>query len=204
MPGTRARTAPAQNVRARHMRVIALGTCLEERKVMAKTTRWTWQLGRIAGIAIRIHVTLLLLLAWIAIAYIVAGASGGAVVLGLMLVLSVFVVIVVHELAHALVARRFGVRTRDILLLPIGGIASLERMPENPVQELAVALVGPAVNLALAMVLWAMASGVFVRQLMGIHIGLGLVNLIPAVPMDGGRALRSLLAIGVGPTRATD
>src|SRR5439155_24986549 len=106
------------------MRAIALGTSLEVRKVMAKTTRWTWQLGRIAGIAIRVHVTLLLLLAWIGVSYVIQGARGGAVALGLLLVLSVFVVIVVHELAHALVARRFGVRTRDILLLPIGGIAS--------------------------------------------------------------------------------
>ena len=151
--------------------------------------------------------------------YALQGVGPGAVAIGLFLVVCVFAVIVVHELGHALVARKFGYQTRDILLLPIGGIASLERMPEQPVQELAVALVGPAINLAIAGLLYlgivaaggstslataTSLGGAIATQLMWINIGLALFNLIPAFPMDGGRALRALLAIGLGHSRATD
>ena len=156
---------------------------------------WTLSLGHVAGIAIRVHVTLLLLLAWI----LVASRSFASVAV----VAAVFVTIVVHELGHALLARRFGIRTRDIMLLPIGGIASLERMPERPSQELAVALVGPVINLVIAALLWGV-PGAFARQLGVINIGLALFNLIPAFPMDGGRALRALLAMRLGSERATD
>src|SRR5690349_2596248 len=109
---------------------------------------WTWNLGRIAGIPIRMHLTLLILFAWIAGTYALAGAGLGATAVGLALVVAIFAVIVVHELGHALVARRFGIGTRDIMLLPVGGIASLERTTDKPSQELLVAVVGPAINLA--------------------------------------------------------
>ncbi len=165
------------------------------------------------------HITLLILLAWIAGSYALGGASIGATAIGVALVATIFVVIVVHELGHALVARRYGVGTRDIMLLPVGGIASLERTPEKPSQELAVALVGPAINLVLAALLWVgirvtggttdlgaatSVGGAFVTQLFWINIGLALFNLIPAFPMDGGRALRALLSMRLGPERATD
>ena len=165
------------------------------------------------------HLTLLVLLAWIAGTHVLRGASLGATALGLFLVLTIFAVIVVHELGHALVARRFGIKTRDIMLLPIGGIASLERMPEKPKQELAVALVGPLVNIVLALLLWIgiMVSGGTTRitevtsihgaiatQLLWINVGLAVFNLLPAFPMDGGRALRGLLAIWMGHERATN
>ncbi|MGE5185011.1 MAG: site-2 protease family protein [Acidobacteriota bacterium] len=180
---------------------------------------WTWNLGRIAGIDIRAHVTLVLLLVWIAISYAVQGAGLAASAVGIALVIAVFAVIVVHELGHALVARRFGIGTRDIMLLPIGGISSLERMPERPSQELAVALVGPLINLVLAALIWAgiaithgtadlreatTIGGAIATQLMWINIALAVFNLLPAFPMDGGRALRALLAMKLGHERATD
>jgi Zn-dependent protease/CBS domain-containing protein len=160
-----------------------------------------------------------LLLVWIAVSYAVRGAGFAASAFGLALVLSVFVVIVVHELGHALVARRYGIQTRDILLLPIGGIASLERMPAKPSQELAVAFVGPAINLVLAGLIWlgitiaggsthlteaTSIGGALASQLMWINVALAVFNLIPAFPMDGGRVLRALLAMRLGQERATD
>jgi Zn-dependent protease len=166
-----------------------------------------------------VHVTLVLLFAWILMSYARQGAGVLASTVGLALVVCVFVVIVVHELGHALMARRFGIQTRDILLLPIGGISSLERMPEKPSQELAVALVGPAVNLMIAAILWLALvltggtthvhaatsfGGAFVTQLMWINVVLAAFNLIPAFPMDGGRALRALLALRMDRARATD
>ena len=169
----------------------------------ARRSWWTWNLGKIAGIPVRMHLTLVLLLGWITLSYATSGASVRATGLGVVLVLAIFAIIVVHELAHALVARRYGVGTRDIMLLPVGGIASLERMPDRPIQELAVALVGPMVNLALAAVLLPL-RGAFVDQLFYINVGLALFNLIPAFPMDGGRALRALLAMHMAPERATD
>ena len=165
------------------------------------------------------HLTLLVLLAWIAGAHMLGGAGFGGTALGLFLVLTIFAVIVVHELGHALVARRYGIKTRDIMLLPIGGIANLERMPEKPKQEVAVALVGPLINLALAGILWvgiAIAGGTtrlaeattiggaIATQLFWINIGLAAFNLLPAFPMDGGRALRGLLSIYMGHERATN
>ncbi|HTR50776.1 MAG TPA: site-2 protease family protein [Kofleriaceae bacterium] len=164
---------------------------------------WVWDLGRIRGIAIRVHLTLLLLLAWFVVAAVLGGAGLRGSVYVLLLVVCVFATIVVHELGHALVARRFGIRTRDIMLLPIGGIASLERMPAKPSQELAVALVGPAINLVLAAIL-AVVPGMFALRLAYINVGLAVFNLIPAFPMDGGRALRALLALRTSNERATD
>jgi len=172
----------------------------------------------IAGIPIRVHVTLALLLAWIAISYSAGGLGPAATLLGVLLVVAVFAIIAMHELAHALVARRFGVRTREILLLPIGGMASLEHLPERPSHELAIALVGPLVNLVLAAILWlgiTLAGGeidvraagsageAFATQLLWINVALAVFNLIPAFPMDGGRALRALLAMRLGRERAT-
>lgn len=163
---------------------------------------WSVRVGSLAGIPIRIHVTFLLLLAWIALAYSLRGLGPTATLNGVLLVVCVFAVIVVHELGHALVARRYGVHTREILLLPIGGVASLERIPERPSQELAVAVVGPAINLAIAAILW-LVPGAFARQFAWVNVGLAVFNLIPAFPMDGGRALRALLAIRLGRVRAT-
>jgi Zn-dependent protease/CBS domain-containing protein len=185
----------------------------------AKRSFWTWTIGRVKGIAIRVHLTLILLLGWIAFSYATAGAGARGTALGLFLVLCVFMAILVHELGHALVAGYFGYRTRDILLLPIGGIASLEHMPEKPSQEFAVAVVGPAINVVIAGLLWlgitatggttdlyrqATAAGSVAAQLFWINLGLAAFNMLPAFPMDGGRALRALLAIKLGRVRATN
>lgn len=164
------------------------------------------------------HVTLVLLLAWIATSYWLIGLGPRATAVGLVLFAAVFAIIVVHELGHALMARRFGVRTHDILLLPIGGIASLERIPEQPAHELAIALVGPAINLVIAGVLWlgiglaggpfdptaaTTIGGAFAAQLLWINVVLAAFNLLPAFPLDGGRALRALLSLRIDRERAT-
>jgi Zn-dependent protease/CBS domain-containing protein len=179
--------------------------------------RWELRFGSIRGIPIRVHITLLLFFVWIAATYWISGLGPRGTVTGVLLLACVFVTIVLHELAHALVAHRFGVRTRDILLLPIGGIASLERIPERSGQELAIALAGPAFNLIVALLLWAglgiagsdlsLATGspgeAFALQLMWINVALAVFNLLPAFPLDGGRALRALLARVMRRERAT-
>lgn len=171
--------------------------------------RWSIKLVRIAGIDVKIHLTFLLLLAWIAIVYYQAGGSQAAVE-GVVFVLLIFGCVVLHEFGHALTARAFGIKTPDITLLPIGGVARLQRMPDKPWQELVVALAGPLVNVVIAGILILyLGRGVdlgsmahpedvkvsMVVKLAVINVWLALFNLIPAFPMDGGRVLRALLAM---------
>src|SRR6201988_932223 len=120
---------------------------------------WSLPIIRIAGIQLRIHVTFLLLMAWLAFGYYAEGGSGVAAA-RVIFVLLLFVCVVLHEFGHAFAAKAFGINTPDITLLPIGGVARLERMPEEPRQELLVALAGPAVNVALAIIFWALSGGV--------------------------------------------
>jgi Zn-dependent protease/CBS domain-containing protein len=173
--------------------------------------RWSISLGRIAGIQIYIHFTFFILLAWFGLAEGLATGRWESAAIRLALFATLAVIIVLHELGHALAARHFGIRTRDITLLPIGGVARLERMPEKPLQELIVALAGPAVNvvIAVALIVGLILSGrliaweealhlgtAFVLNLIAINVILAVFNLIPAFPMDGGRVLRALLALG--------
>ncbi len=180
--------------------------------------KWAWRIGKVAGIDVKIHVTLLGLLVWVGWSQYVLDRSWAAALGAVAFVSLVFAIIVLHELGHALTARHFGVRTRDITLLPIGGVAALERMPEDPRQEFLVAVAGPAVNVGLALLLaaghWMAGMPVapsdlttpgasWLTQLLWLNVALALFNLLPAFPMDGGRALRALLALRLGNLRAT-
>ncbi|HTP01944.1 MAG TPA: site-2 protease family protein, partial [Anaerolineales bacterium] len=115
--------------------------------------KWSWKIVRFWGIDIYMHATFLLIVLWVGGSYWVQAHSWVAVMNGVLFLLALFGCVVLHEYGHALTARRFGISTRDITLYPIGGVARLERIPDNPVQELWVALAGPAVNFAIAAVL---------------------------------------------------
>ncbi len=179
---------------------------------------WSWKLIRIAGIDVYVHATFFMVIAWIALIHWNESHSLAAVIDGVGFILALFACVVLHELGHALTAARYGIRTRDITLLPIGGVARLERMPDVPIQELWVALAGPAVNVAIAVVLLAVlhasgaweavegigvATGAFAERVMVANVVLAAFNLLPAFPMDGGRALRAVLATRMEYTRAT-
>ena len=177
--------------------------------------RWSLSLGSIAGIRIQLHVTFLLFLAWIVVSGGLFTGEPGRALAAVTPVLLVFGCVVLHELGHAFAARRYGIRTRDITLLPIGGVARLERMPDKPRQEIVVALAGPAVNVVIALGLAlltparglsladASLQGGLAESLLVINVAMVLFNLIPAFPMDGGRVLRALLALRLPYDRAT-
>lgn len=178
---------------------------------------WSVTLGRIGGTEIRIHLTFLILLAWIAIAEYMQGGQAAAID-SVLFVLAIFACVVLHELGHALAARRYGITTPDITLLPIGGLARLSRFPDKPGEEIVIALAGPAVNVVIALVLIVLLGARFdpealaeiqntgpgfLARLAAVNIFLVVFNLIPAFPMDGGRVLRALLAFRLGRRRAT-
>jgi Zn-dependent protease/CBS domain-containing protein len=178
---------------------------------------WSIRLFSVAGTAVRIHPTFFLLLAFYAAIGWNAGGAPGAIYLVILIAL-LFVCVVLHEFGHVFAARAYGIRTSDVTLLPIGGVASLERMPEKPSQEIVVALAGPAVNVLIAfglafflganldltqMARLGQGPSTLVQDIAVANLWLCLFNLIPAFPMDGGRVLRALLAIPMGYTRAT-
>jgi Zn-dependent protease len=172
----------------------------------------SWTLGKISGITIRIHWTFLLLPLYLYFSSILAGSGMTAAMVTVVFVLAIFGCVLLHELGHALAARQFGIPTRDITLLPIGGVAALERMPRNPWQELWIAVAGPLVNVVIAsglfLGLWLSTVGsgglgTFFWQLAIANVVLVVFNLIPAFPMDGGRILRSVLALFVDWVQAT-
>ena len=178
---------------------------------------WSITVARAFGSEIRIHLTFLLLLVWIGAVYYQQGGADAAL-FGVVFISSVFACVLLHELGHALAARRYGIRTPDITLLPIGGLARLERMPEKPMQEIVIAIAGPLVNVVIAAVLIMILGGLpmtteidigettmtgFLSQLAAVNIILVLFNMIPAFPMDGGRVLRAVLALNMNRARAT-
>jgi len=181
--------------------------------------RGSLRLGALAGIDLYLHWTFTLLLVGAFGFFLLTGFGVPAALAGLGLIVAVFACVVLHELGHALSARRYGVPTRDITLYPIGGVARLQRIPDHPHQELVVALAGPAVNLAIAalLVLGLVATGqtlmpgrgllapqeMFFQNLLWINLILVAFNMLPAFPMDGGRVLRALLAMRMDYVRAT-
>jgi Zn-dependent protease/predicted transcriptional regulator len=181
--------------------------------------RWSWKIGRIAGIDLRVHATFLILLAWAGLASYQASGTAVGAARGVLFILALFFSVVLHELGHALTARRYGIPTQDITLLPIGGVARLAYMPKDPRQELRIAIAGPAVTLAIVAVLYVVlrllglpltraqdiltSRGSFLSQLLWANVSLFLFNLLPAFPMDGGRVLRALLALRMDYVRAT-
>lgn len=180
--------------------------------------KWQWKLGNFAGIDVYIHATFLLLITWVGYSHWLEHQNWAQVWNGILFILALFACVILHEYGHALTARKYGIKTRDITIYPIGGVARLERMPEKPIEELWVALMGPAVNVVIAAGLFAylyltsslvplseltVASGSFLERLMTVNVSLVLFNLIPAFPMDGGRVLRALLAMRMDYVRAT-
>jgi Zn-dependent protease len=180
----------------------------------------SWKLGTAFGIGIYVHWTFLFLPAWVFFSNLSRGPVDTALYL-VFFTVSVFGCIILHELGHALMARYFAIPTRDITLYPVGGVARLERMSERPWEEFAIALAGPAVNVAIAGILAGALfllgsplvpsavvdfSGldVYGFHLLAANLFLALFNLIPAFPMDGGRILRALLAVRLGRLRATE
>ena len=180
--------------------------------------KWSWKLGKFAGIEVRVHATFLILLVWVAYASYQQLGTVMDAVNGVVFILAVFASVVLHEYGHALTARHFGIPTREITLLPIGGVAQLERIPREPQRELAVALAGPAVTIGIVIVLYVVlrATGTptaprvlfetgapFLSRLMWVNVLLAVFNAIPAFPMDGGRVLRAALATRMSHLRAT-
>ena len=180
--------------------------------------KWSFKIGRFAGIDVYMHFTFLLLISWVALVHWRQGQSVAAVIGGVTFILVIFLCVVLHEFGHALTARRYGIQTRDIILLPIGGVARLQKIPTDPIQELWVALAGPAVNIAIAIALFmwlkvtasleplqvlTVTGGPFLERIMAVNIFLVIFNMIPAFPMDGGRVLRALLATRKDYARAT-
>ena len=179
---------------------------------------WSLNIGKVAGTVVRIHLTFLLFLAWIfAASYSQGGAATawGSVVFMVLL----FLCVLLHEFGHIFTARAFGVATPYVTLLPIGGVAQLERIPEEPGQEFLIAIAGPLVNVVITILLVAIggatlqpnaAAGLdntqfsLIDRLAAVNLFLALFNMIPAFPMDGGRVLRALLASRMGYVRATE
>lgn len=180
--------------------------------------RWSWKLTKLFDIDVKVHSTFFLLLIWVGVSTWIAEQNLQAVISGLVFILLLFVFVVMHEFGHALAARKYGIETKDITLLPIGGVARLEKMPEKPLQELWVAIAGPLVNLVLAVILFGLVffttgfsnidllslnNGNLITRLAIVNLSLFIFNLIPAFPMDGGRIVRALLAMRLEYTRAT-
>jgi Zn-dependent protease len=182
--------------------------------------KYSLQLGNIFGIKVQIHWTFLILLGWIVFSNVRAGSGAEQTIWSVLFILTIFACVTLHEFGHALAARRFGIKTKDITLLPIGGLARLESIPEKPKEELIVAIAGPLVNILIFAALYpivhfttgitlsinqfsSITSENFLFTLLFFNLWLAIFNLIPAFPMDGGRVLRALLSFNMERHKAT-
>ncbi|MEL7348970.1 MAG: site-2 protease family protein, partial [Pseudomonadota bacterium] len=178
---------------------------------------WSFKLLQIGDTELKVHLTFFLLLLWVAATGYPQGGLGAAMQ-GVLFVLMVFACVILHELGHVIAAQYYGIRTPEITVLPIGGLARLERMPQKPSQELVVAIAGPLVNVVIAGVLWGLLGARFdlssmaeltaagrtlQGQLLAVNVMLVVFNLIPAFPLDGGRIFRALLGYAMARDRAT-
>lgn len=177
---------------------------------------WSLTIGRFGATTVRVHLTFFLLLAWIGVS---AWQQGGipAARDSILFIVLIFACVVLHEFGHIVMARRFGIETPDVILLPIGGVARMPRMPEKPAQELAVAIAGPMVNVVIAFLIFLLIGTIqsdslahiddprvsLLARLAAVNVFLVLFNMIPAFPMDGGRVLHAFLAMKLGNARAT-
>ena len=180
---------------------------------------WSLNIGSVAGTAVRVHITFLLFLVWIFGASYVSGGIDAAWT-SLVFIVLVFLCVLLHEFGHIFTARAFGVLTPNVVLLPIGGVARLERIPEKPLEEFLIAIAGPLVNVVIAVLLLLFAGAdltsnaaavdidntkiPMVDRLAAVNLFLAVFNLIPAFPMDGGRVLRAALSARLGFVRATE
>ncbi|MGI9535315.1 MAG: site-2 protease family protein [Thermodesulfobacteriota bacterium] len=180
--------------------------------------KWSTKLGSFKGIEVYIHFTFWLIFLWVGYIYWMRFQNISSVVEGVLLVIAVFGCVLLHEFGHALTAQKYGIKTRDITLLPIGGLAKIEKIPEKPIQEFWITLAGPAVNVVIAILLFlilylsgnfepltntSITEGSFIEKLMLVNVVLVVFNVLPAFPMDGGRILRAVLAMRMDYTKAT-
>lgn len=181
-------------------------------------------LGSYFGIKIKVHWTFLFLILWIVFDELKRGGTTESILFNIAFVIAVFICVILHEMGHALTAKRFGIQTKKVTLLPIGGMASMERLPESPKQELLVVLAGPLVNIAIALILFfivpvqelyrnkvlesiqepmSFTLQNFLFYLFVVNVGLAVFNFIPAFPMDGGRIFRAVLSLKLNRVKAT-
>ncbi len=172
--------------------------------------KYSLSLGRISGIQIFVHWTFLILIGWIVYINLKQGMGTVDILWSVFFILTLFACVTLHELGHALAAKRYNIKTKNITLLPIGGLAQLESIPEKPKEELVVALAGPMVNIVIAILLYPfvklgpdvveqldltrLSHHNFLFSLMVVNVWLAVFNMIPAFPMDGGRVFRALLS----------
>ncbi|HCQ28906.1 MAG TPA: site-2 protease family protein [Flavobacteriales bacterium] len=184
------------------------------------------KIGTVKGIKIQIHWSFWIIVFWIMMTYYMQSHNVKDALMGGVFVLAIFACVVLHELGHALTAMHYGIKTKSITLLPIGGLANLEKIPEKPKQEFVIAIAGPMVNILITFILYFVlqatdmfptqedlkrmlqnnqkfSAQMFLFNLMAANMILALFNFIPAFPMDGGRMLRALLALKMDRVTAT-
>ena len=177
--------------------------------------KWSFKIGSIFSIPIKVHLTFLILLVFVAL----MGEDLHQSVYGVLFVILVFLCVIIHELSHSLVAIHFGHRVRSIILLPIGGMAQMDEIPDDPKQEILISIAGPLASIAISGILlavllametpiefWSEESffdGNLVLNLFWINLILAAFNIIPAFPMDGGRVLRGILGMFMEHMKAT-